>query len=232
MEIDWQPTRCIATLADWKTVRDTPPPADATYTTVMGWSYFRGPLEHKGVLYDQKAAEYAKFHDLPRRVNVPLTLAVSGHKQPTDQIRQDGWRLIEAFSVSKTVEDYVKFISDSAGEWSVAKNVFVATRSGWFSCRTACYLAGGRPAVVQDTAWSRYVPSGEGVIAFSTMEESIDALNRVAADPVRHRRAAYEIAKEYLSAEKVLPPMLEAIFSPARKNPTTPGIVPPSIGSK
>jgi hypothetical protein len=115
----------------------------------------------------------------------------------------------------------MKLIADSAGEWSVAKNVYVAPRTGWFSCRTACYLAAGRPAVVQETGWSRYVPSGEGVIAFNTLEEILEGLDRVTAEPARHRAAAYEIAREYLAADRVLPPMIETIFSDKK-------VLPPS----
>jgi hypothetical protein len=126
----------------------------------------------------------------------------------------------------------LKFIGDSFGEWSVAKNVYVDTRSGWFSCRTACYLAAGRPAVVQDTGWSRFVPSGDGVIAFSTMEEAIDGLKRVTADPDRHRTAAYEIAREYLAPDRVLPPMIEAIFAPRRDRPIAASFIPPSKASR
>ncbi len=228
--IDWQPTRCVVTLPDWVGVRNTPIQAGAPFTTVMSWSYYSGPLTHKGVTYDQKAPEFAKFQDLPKNVSVPLTVAVGGHRMPADEIRAAGWKLIPALDVSLTVDQYVKYIADSAGEWSIAKNVFVGTRSGWFSCRTACYLAAGRPAVVQDTAWSKYVPSGEGVIAFSTMEECVDGLNRVTAEPIRHRLAAYEIAREYLAADKVLPPMIEAIFATPRKGSITPGAIPPSIG--
>jgi hypothetical protein len=227
--IDWQPTRCVVTLPQWKAVRETPPPDNAAFTTVMSWSYFRGPLTYCGVTYDAKASEYAKFHDLPRRVNVPLTLAVGGWHQPAEQIREDGWNLVDARARTTTADDYVSFIRDSAGEWSIAKNVYVAMRTGWFSCRTACYLAAGRPAVVQETGWSRFVPSGEGVVAFSTMDECTGALQSVARDPTRHRLAAYEIARQYLAPDRVLPPMLEAIFRPRRDHPTTPGPIPPSL---
>jgi hypothetical protein len=114
----------------------------------------------------------------------------------------------------------MRFIADSAGEWSIAKNVYVDTNSGWFSCRTACYLAAGRPAVVQETTWSRFVPSGRGVIAFETMEQCVAALEDVAAHPQEHRTAAYEIAREYLAPDRVMPPMLDEIF--AATTPETP----------
>jgi hypothetical protein len=226
--IDWHITRCIATLPEWKAIKDVPPPAGAPFTTIMSWSYYKGPLTHKGVHYDQKAPEFDKFIDLPKETKVPLRLAVAGYHQPADQIRQAGWQLIPGIDVSLTAEQYLHFIRDSAGEWSIAKNVFVGTRSGWFSCRTACYLAAGRPGVVQDTGWSKFIPSGQGVFAFTTMAECVAALEEVAANPARHRAAAYDIAREYIAPDKVLPPMLEAIFAPKRDNPVGPGPIPPS----
>ncbi|HMO25520.1 MAG TPA: hypothetical protein PKB10_04560, partial [Tepidisphaeraceae bacterium] len=155
---------------------------------------------------------YAKFHDLPKRVQVPMSLAVGGHKHPADQIRADGWNLIDAAPLTRTPDSYMRFIADSRGEWSVAKNVFVAMRTGWFSCRTACYLAAGRPAVVQETGWSRYVPAGNGVLSFSTMDEAISGIERVEHDYAAHRQSAYEIAREYLAPDRVLPQMLDTIF--------------------
>ncbi len=218
VDLDWRPTRCVVTLPEWKSVREASPAPDAAFTTVMSWSYWKGKLLYKGVEYGAKAPEHEKFHDLPRRTDVPLTLAVAGHHQPTQQIIDDGWNLVEGWKLTLTSENYRQFISDSAGEWSVAKNCYVATRSGWFSCRTACYLAGGRPAVVQDTAWSKFVPSGAGLIAFETMDEAIAGLKEVAAHPKKHRAAAYEVAREFLAADRVLPPMIDAIFAASRSD--------------
>jgi hypothetical protein len=147
---------------------------------------------------------------------VPVVLAIGGDKVPLDPIRKDGWKLIDAQKATITTEGYMQFLADSAGEWSIAKNVYVDTNSGWFSCRTACYLAAGRPAVVQETGWSKFVPSGNGVIAFRTIEESVAALKAMWVDPLPHRAAAYDIAREYLAPDKVLPSMLEAIFSAPR----------------
>lgn len=227
--INWLPTRCVVTLAPWNQLRQRPPAPDALFTTVMTFAWFNGPLVHEGVEYGTKSVEYERFKTLPRHVpGGRLALAIAGQYAPLDQIRADGWKVIDANAVTLTAERYVDFIGRSAGEWSIAKNVYAATNSGWFSCRTACYLAAGRPAVVQDTAWSRYVPSGEGVIAFSTMEDAIDGLNRVMSDPARHQAAAYEIAREYLAPDRVIPPMLEAIFSAKDVSPRDPTILPPS----
>jgi hypothetical protein len=206
------------TLSPWNEVRDRPPAPDAAFSTIMTWNYFNGPLVYDGVQYDQKVSEYEKFHDLPRRVNVPLALAVGGFKQPIDQIKQDGWHWLDGWKLTLTPESYFDFIADSLGEWSVAKNVYVGTRSGWFSCRTACYLAAGRPAVVQDTGWSKFVPSGAGMFAFETMQQSIDALTRIASDAAKQRATAYDVAREYLAPDRVLPPMIDAIYADNRSD--------------
>jgi hypothetical protein len=220
--IDWRPTRCVATLVPWNTVKDRLLPPDAPFTTVMSWGYFNGPLVYNGVKYDAKASEYDKFHDLPRRTRVPLALAVGGVTTPVEQIKRDGWRLTDAWQDTVTPQSYFEFIARSAGEWSVAKNVYVATRSGWFSCRTACYLAAGRPAVVQDTGWSRFVPSGAGLFAFDTIEQSVDALDRVASDPTNQRTLAYDVAREYVAPDRVLPPMIDAIYATDRSTAALP----------
>lgn len=214
LDIDWRVTRPVVTPSSWQNVRQTPLAVDAAMTTVMSWNYFRGKLEYDGHQYDAKAREYEKFHDLPRHVgNVPMTLAVGGPHQPADQIRADGWKLIDARQLTRTPADYMQFIGQSLGEWSIAKNVYVDTRSGWFSCRTACYLAAGRPAVVQDTGWSRFIPSGDGVIAFEAMPQAIDAIKQITENWRRHSQAAYEIARDYLSPQAVLPDMIEAIIT-------------------
>lgn len=212
-QFDWRTTRCVVTLPQWDRVRNSPPAAHAPFTTVMTWDYFRGHLICGGAEYFTKVPEYEKFRDLPSRTHVPLALAVGGDKAPLNRIAADGWQTLSAHEATLTPTSYQQLIHDSAGEWSIAKNVYVATHSGWFSCRTACYLAAGRPAVVQETGWSRFIPSGSGVFAFSTMDEAIVALYQAAADPAAQRDAAYEIAREYLAPDKVLPPMIEAIFS-------------------
>jgi hypothetical protein len=218
--LDWKVTRCVVTLPHWDAIKRSPPPSDAPLTTVMSWSYFKGPVAIDGVEYDAKASEFERFRTLPSRTPIPIRMAVSGDKFDPEAIRRDGWTFIKALPVSLTAESYQQFIADSAGEWSIAKNVYVATNSGWFSCRTACYLAAGRPAVVQDTSWSRYVESGAGLFAFRTMDQCVDALKQIAAEPQKHRAAAYEIAREYLAPDRVLTPMLEAIYS---SSPGTPG---------
>jgi hypothetical protein len=114
-------------------------------------------------------------------------------------------------SVSRTPADYRAFIRSSRGEFGVAKHTYVATRSGWFSDRTECYLAAGRPAIVQDTAWTKHLPSGEGLLSFSTPEEAADAIERVDADYLRHAARAAEIADAHFEARRVLTSLLERV---------------------
>jgi hypothetical protein len=185
----------------------------------MSWTFFGGPLTYNGQEYGAKGPEFDKFNELTRLSKVPLFVAIAGQHKPDAEIIAAGWNMGDGWPLTLTPESYMKLIGDSAGEWSVAKNVYVAPRTGWFSCRTACYLAAGRPAVVQETGWSRYVPAGEGVLAFGTLEECLAALDEVAAHPNRHRAAAYEIARQYLAADRVIPPMIETIFSADRVLP-------------
>ena len=211
--IDWKPTRCVATLPSWASVRQTPIAPDAPFSTVMTWRYFDGPIMNDGIEYHGKSPEHEKFRDMPKCVDHPLLLAVAGNKYDPEAIKADGWRFEPAGPASLTPERYMDFIARSCGEWSVAKNVYVGLRTGWFSCRTACYLAAGRPAVVQDTGWSRTLPTGEGLFAFETKQQAIDGINQILADPARHRAAAYDVAREYLAPDKTMPQMIESIYA-------------------
>ena len=227
--LDWRPTRCVVTLEPWGTLRDEQPPADAPFTTIMGWDYTAIPYRLNGREYGRKVPEFERFYEVCKRTAHPLRVAVGGDKAPIEQLQQDGWDVVPGRPATLTPDVYVDFIRRSRGEWSIAKEVYVAPRTGWFSCRTACYLAAGRPAVVQDTAWTRYVPSGAGCIGFSTVDEAVAGLDAVAADPARHQAAAYDVAREYLAPDRVLPPMLEAIFASPRDNPADGGDpLPPS----
>jgi hypothetical protein len=161
-----------------------------------------------GVAYKGKSFELERFLDLPALSALPIELAMSG-RAPVDRLRAHGWRLVDAYGVSKDPWVYRDYLANSLGEWSVAKNAYVASRSGWFSCRTACYLALGVPAVVQDTGFTQAIPTGEGVLTFTTPEEAADAIERLAADPDRHARAARMIAEEYFDSAKVLGRLLE-----------------------
>ena len=213
--LHWITTRPVATLAPWERGRRLGPASDAAFSTVMTLDLSKEPkrLSYRGIDYFDKRPEFDRFVTLPTRVpELKLSLAIGNHNS-LNAVIDEGWIVADSHEVSLTPQAYCQFIFDSAGEWSIAKNVYAATNSGWFSCRTCCYLAAGRPAVVQDTKWSRYIPSGDGLFAFDTLEEAVDGLTRIAADPIRHREAAYDLAREYLAPDRVIAPMLASILA-------------------
>ena len=178
------------------------PPGDR-FTTVMTWK-----TESFSDVDGNKDREFIRFVDLPGRTRHQFELAING---PQRLLRRHGWTTIDAMRVSRSLWDYRGFIQRSKGEFGVAKHAYVARRSGWFSDRTECYLAAGRPALVQDTGWSAHLPSGDGLLAFSTAEEAIDGLDCIDRDYARHARRATEIARECFDASRVLPPFLENV---------------------
>jgi hypothetical protein len=190
----WQPV--VTSL--WRT--DAPPTRDR-YTSVMSWT-----IESFTDVGGNKDVEFLRFLDLPSRLGPRFDLAVNG---PQQFLQQHGWATLPAMQVSRTPGEYRAFIQSSRGEFGVAKHTYVSTRSGWFSDRTECYLAAGRPAIVQDTEWSRHLPSGEGLLPFTTPEEAVDAIARVDGDYSRHSRIAGAIAREHFEASTVLASFLE-----------------------
>jgi hypothetical protein len=180
-----------------------PAPADAPFTTVMNWRA-HSTIRFGGQDFGQKDVEFARFLDLPARTAVPLEMAVAGDDVPADALRSKGWCLRSAHALTMSVESFQGYLRASRGEFSVCKNVFVATRSGWFSDRSAAYLASGRPVVMQDTGFSAHLPCGEGLFAVATVEEAAAALDEVAGNYLRHSRAARAIAEEHLAASTVL----------------------------
>jgi len=195
----WQPI----TLDDWLTdgVRGAPVTPRDRFTSVMTWQ-----IESFADVGGNKDQEFVKFVDLPSKTPQRFELAING---PQRLLREHGWETVDAMAVSRTPTAYREFIQSSKAEFGVAKHTYVVNRSGWFSDRTECYLASGRPALVQNTGWTDHLPSGEGLLAFSTPEEAIAGIDRINDDYDRHARHAVEIAREHFDASRVLPKLLE-----------------------
>jgi hypothetical protein len=193
-EHTWQPVD----MEQWLPTNQPPRPC---FTTVMTWK-----IESFGTIGGNKDHEFLKILDLPARTNVPIELAVNG---PQDFLREHGWSCRDAFAISSTPQLYRDYIRNSYGEFSVAKHTYVSTNSGWFSDRTECYLASGRPAVVQDTGFTEHVPTGNGLFAFRTADEAKAHLESIRANYEYHSRAARELAQAHFSAEVLLPDLLE-----------------------
>jgi hypothetical protein len=207
--LTWQTTRPLVVMDCW-----VPKPPGDQWTTVMSWNPYRHynqPIEYQGVTYGAKEMEFVQFENLPSFTAANLELAVAGEGAPDERWRQLGWRTLEANTVSQTPNAYRDYIQGSRGEFSVAKNVYVKTHCGWFSCRSVCYLAAGRPCVVQDTGFSEFINTGNGLFAFNNLAEAVDAIHAVEADYELHSRGAVETAREYFDSTVVLNDMLEKI---------------------
>ena len=192
----WQPI----TLDHWRPDR----PPESHFTTVMTWQ-----IESFTDVGGNKDQEFVRFIDLPSRTAQTFQLAVNG---PQKLLQQHGWSTVDAMGVSRTLWDYRDFIHASRAEFGVAKHTYVTTRSGWFSDRTECYLASGRPALVQDTGWSAHLPSGEGLLAFSTPEEALAGIDRINSNYPLHARRAAELAREHFDSRRVLSRLLDTIW--------------------
>ena len=228
----WRPTRQPIVLPEW---RHSAAPGEA-FTTVMSWTSYR-PLRYAGQNFGQKDVELRRFLELPARVRptvLEIALNPTQHvdweveprapssgdgagpsPRPTagDLLSRMGWRVADAARVGSDLDSYRQYIQSSKAEWSVAKNGYVRGQAGWFSCRSACYLAAGRPVVVQDTGFGAVIPVGEGVLTFGTMEEAAAAIREVESDYGRHAKAARAIAEEYFDSDKVLPRLIDEALS-------------------
>src|SRR5262249_55303459 len=193
-------------------------PRRPTYTPVRSWTSYKVE-PHGGGTYGHKDVEFLRFLDLPRRV-APATLEVAtgpgrARHAPRELLAAHGWRVVDPAVVCPDLDSYRAYIESSKGEWSVAKNAYVQARSGWFSERSACYLAAGRPVVVQDTGFSARLPVGEGILPFSTVDEAVAAVREVEGDYARHARAARAVAESFFASGKGLPLLLEEAFHDA-----------------
>jgi hypothetical protein len=181
----------------------SPPPANAPFTTVMNWQS-HPPLEYEDREYGQKDVEFEKFMNLPAGLIVPMEVAVSGQNVPVAELKDAGWRMQDAQERTISFDTYRDYIRISRGEFSVAKNIFVALQTGWFSDRSAAYLASGRPVILQDTGFSRHLPTGEGLFAVSSLEEAAAAATKIQSNFKHHSQKARQIAEEHLSFHKIL----------------------------
>jgi hypothetical protein len=201
----WHPTRPPVVLDRWQ-----PELPGDRWTTVMTWDNFRKPIEHGGQTYGTKEREFGRIEAMPGQVGAALEVAVGGDP-PADRWRALGWSVIDSHGVSRSAAAYRRYVQGSRGEFAVAKNVYVATRCGWFSCRTVCYLAAGRPAVVQDTGFSEFLPTGRGLLGFKDLAGAAEGVARLEADYAGHSEGAREIAERCFSSDAVLKDLLGRI---------------------
>jgi hypothetical protein len=237
----WRPTRQPIVLSEWRPAK----PHRNVYTTVMNWTSYE-PIEYQGKTYAQKDVELQRFVELPARVRpTVLELAmnhephplwetrsrlpesvrelVSSHRDwtPRQLLEFMGWRVVDATEIGADLDSYRDYVESSKGEWSIAKNAYVVSQPGWFSCRSACYLAAGRPVIVQDTGFASVLPVGEGILPFRSLDEAAAAIEEVEAHYDRHAKAAREIAEAYFDSDRVLTRLIDEAMNCTKESATT-----------
>jgi hypothetical protein len=199
---EWLKTVAPVSLSHWPVVKD-----DQThFTCVMQWRSY-SDVVYENVRYGNKNTEFPKFIDLPLLTRQPFRMALSG--APPETLTKHGWEVVEGWMASLTPSSYRTFIQQSRAEFSVAKHGYVLTRGGWFSDRSVCYLASGRPVLVQDTGLSDWLPVGKGLLTFGDIHEARAGVEAINADYELHSHAARQLAEQFFAAERVLAQLLE-----------------------
>jgi hypothetical protein len=207
----WTPTMPPVVLDDWRFAEGV---VHDAFTTVGNWRSY-GSVEWRGARYGQKAHAIRRVIDLPRLTRERLLPALAIHPAEQEDLRalaEHGWELLDPAQIAGTPDSYRAFVSGSKGEIGLAKAGYIDSECGWFSDRSACYLAAGRPVVAHDTGFGRFLPTGEGLLAFRSAREAADALQRVSSDYARQREAARAVAEEHLNSDLVLTRLLEAVL--------------------
>lgn len=210
--LPWRATRQPLSLRHWPA---SPGPADGAWSTVMVWDPYQ-EREWQGRRWGMKSVEMEKVIDLPSRCTERFEVALGG-SAPRDRLAAQGWTLRDPLAITRDPWTYQEYLRASKAEFSVAKHAYVASRSGWFSERSANYMALGRPVVAQDTGFTRHLPCGEGLLAFNTPDEAAAAVRTVSADYARHAAAARELAHDAFAPARVLTPLLDAACSASRR---------------
>lgn len=206
--IEWRITRPPVVLDEWPVA----PADERRFTTVATWRTPYGRVEHDGRTYGNKLDEFRKVLPLPRRSGHTFELALDIHPdegRDLTALREHGWRLVNSREVAGDPDLFRQYVQGSGAEFSVAQGIYVETNSGWFSDRTTRYLASGKPALVQDTGFSRTLPTGDGLVSFRTLEEAAAGAEAIVADYDRHSRAARALAEEHFDSDRVLGKLLE-----------------------
>jgi len=210
-DIRWRRTRQPVVLEHWPVSGEG---ARDRFTTVASWRGPYGPVQYSGKTFGLKVHEFRKFIELPERAPQTFEIALDIHpadEQDLDLLCRHGWQIVDPKAVVPDPAAFCRYVQTSGAEFSVAQGIYVGTESGWFSDRTVRYLASGKPALVQDTGFSRNYPVGEGLVAFRTLEQAVAGAERIACDYEKHCQAARAIAEEYFDSDMVLGRLIEEV---------------------
>ena len=202
-EYKWLPTRQPVVMDLWD---HSFSPVTGSYNTITTWHNKGKNIEWNGdTYYWTKDREFEKFLELPlRRPELSFELATCVDNETLERIEGMGWKQVSSVEVSATADSYRAYIQGSRAEFTVARDQYVRPNTGWFSDRSACYLAAGRPVITQETGFSKFMPTGKGLFGFNTMQDVLHAIDDIESDYSGNCEAAKEIAKECFDAEKVL----------------------------
>ena len=201
----WQPTRQPVVLDCWTPTQGS---ADGAFTTIMQWSSY-AEREWGGVRFGMKSVSFQPYVDLPSKTDCRFEICIGGGSPPREELLKQGWVLHDPLTVIPTPSAYQRFIKNSKAEFSVAKHGYVVSRSGWFSERSAAYLASGRPVITQETGFSGHLDVGEGLLSFTTPEDAVQAIDEVCRDYEFHCAAARRIAEKDFEAQSILKSLLD-----------------------
>lgn len=207
---EWKTTRPPVMLDLWES-RFTP--QAERFTTIATWKNVSKDIVFAGeTYYWSKHVNFLRFQDLPQRTAQKFELALGASDlERAALLQRKGWFLADSYQKSRDLEPYQSYIYGSRGEFTVSKDLVVRTRCGWFSDRSVCYLAAGKPVITQETGFSKFVPCGRGLFAFSTSDEVLAAVEAINGDYRAHTHAAREIAREYFDSTKVIARMLQDV---------------------
>jgi hypothetical protein len=207
--IPWTTTRPPVHLDSWRTVY-----GGEVITSVGSWRGPYAPVEYRGRSYGLRVHEFRKFTELPRLTQGPFEVALDidpADSGDTERLKRGGWGLSNPALVAGSPDRYRRYLQGSKAEVAIAKEMYVDTRSGWFSDRSACYLASGKPVLAQDTGFTDNYPVGRGLVSFGDLDEAVAGAEDISADWDRHSRGARALAEEYFDARKVLGAMLDKL---------------------
>jgi hypothetical protein len=207
--VDWINTPQPVVLEHWPAT-----PGGTAYTSVASWRGPFGPIEFEGESYGLRAHQMRRFAALPRQAGVPMEVALeieAADGADEELLRERGWSVVSPLQVAASTDDYRRYVQNSRAEVGVAKDMYVRSRGGWFSDRSICYLAAGKPVLAQATGFELEVETGEGLISFTDPEEAAAAVAEVEGDYVSHSEAARALAEERFDSDRVLTELLEAV---------------------
>jgi hypothetical protein len=212
----WETTLQPVVLEEWPVT--PPPPMPFAFGAIATWRGAYAPVEYRGRRYGLRAHEFRRFAELPHLTGHRFELALD--IDPADHVDRElledgGFTLADPSAVTATLDGYRDYVRSSWAELMVAKEMYVASHSGWFSERSACYLASGRPVLAQDTGLDGLLPTGEGLVTFRNLDDAVAAVEEIAGDWERHARVARELAEAYFDSDVVLDRLLRLVGAAA-----------------